>query len=127
VNDEHAAAARALEQRGDGPMAFASSETSLPSVSPKPPGSRKSRCMSMTTTAVRPRSSVIGSGLGFDLNRRHGEATLARESQQKVSVRCDDRNFEGSSEARKLETRACYTNRSHTKSSRYLPLIRSAQ
>ena len=34
-----------------------SRETSLPSAAPKPPGSMKSRCMSMTTSAVRPGSS----------------------------------------------------------------------
>ncbi|MGY4235200.1 hypothetical protein ACVIIW_004147 [Bradyrhizobium sp. USDA 4449] len=36
--------------------------TSLPSVSPKPPGSMKSRCMSMITSAVDNQSSLIGSG-----------------------------------------------------------------
>ena len=36
--------------------------TSLPSVSPKPPGSMKSRCMSMMTSAVVDQSSAIGSG-----------------------------------------------------------------
>src|SRR3954471_11478809 len=36
-----------------GSIALASSETSFPSVSPNPPGSRKSRCMSIITTAVR--------------------------------------------------------------------------
>ncbi len=42
--------------------ARASCETSLPSVSPKPPGSMKSRCMSMMTRAVRAQSSSIGAG-----------------------------------------------------------------
>ena len=42
--------------------ARASCETSLPSVSPKPPGSMKSRCMSMMTSAVFDQSSSIGSG-----------------------------------------------------------------
>ena len=36
--------------------------TSLPSVSPKPPGSMKSRCMSMMSSAVARQSSAIGSG-----------------------------------------------------------------
>ena len=43
-----------------------SSDTSLPSVSPKPPGSRKSRCMSMTTSAVVAGSKSNGYGLGLD-------------------------------------------------------------
>ena len=42
----------------NGPITLASSDTSLPSVSPKPPGSRKSRCMSMITSA-----QVCGSNL----------------------------------------------------------------
>ena len=42
--------------------ARASCETSLPSVSPKPPGSMKSRCMSMMTSAVLDQSRAIGSG-----------------------------------------------------------------
>src|SRR4051794_636887 len=36
--------------------------TSLPSVSPKPPGSMKSRCMSMMRSAVAAQSSTIGPG-----------------------------------------------------------------
>jgi hypothetical protein len=39
-----------------------SSDTSLPSVSPKPPGSTKSRCMSMITSAVLAGSKVNGYG-----------------------------------------------------------------
>ena len=42
--------------------ARASCDTSLPSVSPKPPGSMKSRCMSMIRSAVAAQSSAIGSG-----------------------------------------------------------------
>src|ERR1700735_2600437 len=42
--------------------ARASCETSLPSVSPKPPGSMKSRCISMMTSAVADQSRWIGSG-----------------------------------------------------------------
>jgi hypothetical protein len=41
-----------------GSMVRRSCETSLPSVSPKPPGSRKSRCMSMTSSAVLAGSNV---------------------------------------------------------------------
>ena len=40
--------------------ARASCETSLPSVSPKPPGSMKSRCMSMMRSAVVDQSRSIG-------------------------------------------------------------------
>src|ERR1035437_1640868 len=45
-----------------GCTARASCETSLPRVSPKPPGSMKSRCMSMMTSAVADQSRSIGSG-----------------------------------------------------------------
>jgi hypothetical protein len=37
-----------------GAMALCRRVTSLPSDAPNPPGSTKSRCMSMTTSAVRP-------------------------------------------------------------------------
>src|SRR5690606_15910488 len=37
--------------------------TSLPSAAPKPPGSRKSRCMSMITSAVRPGSQTNSPGV----------------------------------------------------------------
>src|SRR5450432_1901094 len=54
---------RALSKSArQGPMAALSSETSLPSDSPKPPGSRKSRCMSIMTMAVLSRSIETGSG-----------------------------------------------------------------
>ncbi len=43
------AAARTLPS---GATTFVSIETSFPSDSPKPPGNRKSRCMSMITSAV---------------------------------------------------------------------------
>ena len=60
-----------------GATAAASSDTSLPSVSPKPPGSRKSRCMSMMTSAVARGSIAIGSGLGVhqDAAQWLGEAS----------------------------------------------------
>src|SRR6266540_1076952 len=45
-----------------GAIAGARRETSLPRVSPNPPGSRKSRCMSISTTAVRAGSMVMGPG-----------------------------------------------------------------
>lgn len=44
----------ASSARLQGPTAACSSETSLPGVSPKPPGSRKSRCMSITISARGP-------------------------------------------------------------------------
>ena len=54
-------AAEQRDQRGarSGTIA-ASRDTSLPSAAPKPPGSMKSRCMSMTTSAVRAGSSAKG-------------------------------------------------------------------
>ena len=63
VNDQHAGRARGRRARPcTASTARCSSDTSLPSVSPKPPGSRKSRCMSMMTSAVRSSSTVIGCG-----------------------------------------------------------------
>ena len=53
-------------------MAVASSETSLPSADPKPPGSRKSRCMSMITSAVVSGSNAKGPGFaGTSVVMRH--------------------------------------------------------
>ena len=55
VDDQHPGGARGgehgCERLDDRARA---GETSLPSSSPKPPGSRKSRCMSMMSSAVRP-------------------------------------------------------------------------
>src|SRR5262245_16216413 len=45
-----------------GAIAGCSRDTSLPSAAPKPPVSRKSRCMSMITSAVRPLSTARGAG-----------------------------------------------------------------
>jgi len=42
----------ASSMRLHGPITACSGETSLPSASPKPPGSTKSRCMSIITSAV---------------------------------------------------------------------------
>src|SRR4029077_1803498 len=53
------AAARTSAQ---GPTAVLRREISLPSAAPKPPGSRKSRCISMMTSAIRPVSTASGSG-----------------------------------------------------------------
>jgi len=55
-------AARRLQHRREGATAALSRLTSLPSVSPKPAGSRKSRCMSMKRSAVH--SSAAASGYG---------------------------------------------------------------
>ncbi len=52
----------ALSTDAIGCTARASCETSLPRVSPKPPGSMKSRCMSMMTSAVADQLRLIGSG-----------------------------------------------------------------
>ena len=45
-----------------GGTTLSSWSTSLPRLSPKPPGSRKSRCMSMTISAVLPAMSGNGDG-----------------------------------------------------------------
>jgi hypothetical protein len=62
VHDQHAGRARRSSTAAIGFTARASWLTSLPSVSPKPPGSMKSRCMSMMRSAVAAQSSAIGSG-----------------------------------------------------------------
>ena len=67
VDDQHAGCARGHRaRRGSGSTAAASSETSLPSASPKPPGSRKSRCMSMMTSADRADVDLKRIRLGLD-------------------------------------------------------------
>ncbi len=45
-----------------GPTAALRRDTSLPSAAPKPPGSKKSRCISMMTRAVRPVSTATAAG-----------------------------------------------------------------
>ena len=82
------AASRRRQQRAcTARSAACSSETSLPSVSPKPPGSRKSRCMSMMISAADAGSKETSTGsaaivaIGMSsLPRRHsvgiGFATL---------------------------------------------------
>ena len=62
VNDQQAGRARRLEHALQGRNRGLEQATSLPSDSPKPPGSRKSRCMSMMISAVR--SSATASGCG---------------------------------------------------------------
>ena len=52
VDDEQTALARRVEHALRRRDRLRRSETSLPSVSPNPPGSTKSRCMSMMTSAV---------------------------------------------------------------------------
>ena len=53
---------QALSSACVGATAARSSDTSLPSDSPKPPGSMKSRCMSMTMSAARPGGSAKAKG-----------------------------------------------------------------
>ena len=54
---------QAASSRWIGPMAVCSSDTSLPSDAPNPPGSTKSRCMSITTNAVLPGGKAYGNGV----------------------------------------------------------------
>ncbi|MGY3465787.1 hypothetical protein ACVW0I_002658 [Bradyrhizobium sp. LM6.11] len=79
--------------------------TSLPSVSPKPPGSMKSRCMSMITSAVADQSSSIGSGsalmtpsvglLEFNMTPAPRENSLCQEfCKRRAIVYNDDREDE---------------------------------
>ena len=52
--------------------------TSLPSEAPKPPGSMKSRCMSMTTSAVVAGVELVGEGRRGDaVERRHAASATA--------------------------------------------------
>src|SRR6478735_8248878 len=62
----------ALSTRCSGGTTAASCSTSLPSVSPKPPGSRKSRCMSITTRATRP----VGRGKGPGVAGTYGISSM---------------------------------------------------
>ena len=52
------------------------SDTSLPSVSPKPPGSTKSRCMSMMTRAVLSTEKVKANGCAATLNVSRASASV---------------------------------------------------
>jgi hypothetical protein len=69
VHDRPAARAPGREQRGDRRDRACSSVTSLPSEAPKPPGSTKSRCMSMTTSAVWPGANGYANGVAGDVDR----------------------------------------------------------
>src|SRR5262245_54565526 len=64
------AARAAASTSRQGPTADCRRLTSLPSVSPKPPGSRKSRCISMMISAVRSRSTHSGVGSASMLTAR---------------------------------------------------------
>src|SRR6516162_477382 len=57
VDDGQPRGARPLEQGSDWRDGARNSDTSLPSAAPNPPGSRKSRCISMMTKLARARSS----------------------------------------------------------------------
>ncbi len=65
-----------------GSMAAPSKETSLPSDSPKPPGSKKSRCMSITITAVRSGLMPIGSGSASTMVAMWTFLATARDSSE---------------------------------------------
>ena len=52
----------AASSAASGGTTFSELTTSLPRVSPKPPGSRKSRCMSMTISAILPAGSENAAG-----------------------------------------------------------------
>ena len=70
-----------------GPIAARSSETSLPSVSPKPPGSMKSRCMSMTTSALRCGSIVRGAGTASIVMRAIAVPSFGCERSSRAAPR----------------------------------------
>src|SRR5690606_27386740 len=63
-----------------GSMALRNNETSLPSVSPKPPGSRKSRCMSIMTNAVRAISNSIACGCADRIDISFSTKNAAHET-----------------------------------------------
>ena len=69
----HAASSAAI-----GAIAPCSCVTSLPSEAPKPPGSTKSRCMSMTTSAVRPGAKRVREGRRGDAIVDHAASLLAQ-------------------------------------------------
>ena len=75
VHDEACPALRAASRtRFAGSTAARIGETSLPRNSPKPPGSMKSRCMSIMTSAVV--SGSNSSGYGFGVEDGHPSASL---------------------------------------------------
>ena len=76
-----------------GSMVRRSWETSLPSISPKPPGSRKSRCMSIRTMAVRSRSISMGSGSASTVLVGMA-ARYPQAGERTVSSLRFDRNFD---------------------------------
>ena len=70
VHDRQSVPARqAASSAWFGSIVRRSCETSLPSISPKPPGSRKSRCMSMISSAQRARVEL--ERIRLCLDRRH--------------------------------------------------------
>ena len=89
VDHQHAGArARRRAPRAQGPTARCSSATSLPSVSPKPPGSRKSRCMSMMTSAVRAGSRGDRRGLGGEADVAHRAGSLGSDRLARGRAGC---------------------------------------
>ena len=75
----------AASTRCSGSTAAHSSETSLPSADPKPPGSRKSRCMSITTSAVVSGSNAKGPGSAGTSNHH---VTFFREGRRERDQQC---------------------------------------
>ena len=72
-------ARQAASSRRFGSIVRRSCETSLPSISPKPPGSRKSRCMSMMSSAQR--AGVSSNGYGSAVDQRSCEIALMNASR----------------------------------------------
>ena len=72
------AARQARSSRRFGSIVERSSETSLPSISPKPPGSRKSRCMSMMSSAHREGSNTKSYGSAVDRQAARVRSPLRR-------------------------------------------------
>ena len=68
----------ASSTRWHGAIVERSSETSLPSISPKPPGSTKSRCMSMIRSAVELRIELQRVGFRLELHAHFGRPLLSR-------------------------------------------------
>jgi len=68
MDDAQSCGARRVEHRRIGAIVRRSRKTSLPSAAPNPPGSRKSRCMSIMTKLAR---WIEIERVGFGFNDRH--------------------------------------------------------
>src|SRR6478735_1336345 len=69
----------AASTSASGGTTFCSRETSLPRVSPKPPGSRKSRCMSITTRAVAATFNGNGPGAASTAPVRSADSAVVED------------------------------------------------